>query len=143
MKSTLFLRIASVLTLVHGVLHTIGGVLSKPRNGPEEIAVINTMKSHHFNVMGSVRSYWDFFFAYGLSVSLALIVQAILFWQLATIAKTNAGLIRPIIALFFFNFVVTAIITGRYFFIAPWVTELLIAAFLAGAFVTAAPKLCG
>ena len=31
MKTTLFLRIASVLTLIHAVLHTIGGVFGKRR----------------------------------------------------------------------------------------------------------------
>lgn len=59
---TLFLRIASILTVVHCVLHTFGGVLGSPKHGAEEIAVIETMKSHPFDVMGSVRSYWDFFF---------------------------------------------------------------------------------
>ena len=67
MKPTLFLRIASILTFVHCVLHTFGGVLSSPRHGAEEVAVIEAMKSHSFDVMGSMRSYWDFFFGYGSS----------------------------------------------------------------------------
>ena len=33
MKSTIFLRIASVLTLIHAILHTIGGVFGKPEPG--------------------------------------------------------------------------------------------------------------
>jgi len=65
-KPTLFLRIASILTFVHCVLHTFGGVLSSPRHGAEEVAVIEAMKSHSFDVMGSMRSYWDFFFGYAL-----------------------------------------------------------------------------
>jgi len=40
------------------------------------------------------------------------------------------------VALFFCNFIGIAMISWRYFFIAPLVTELLIAACLAVAFVT-------
>ena len=39
MKTTLFLRIASVLAIIHAILHTIGGMLSKPSNGAPEIAL--------------------------------------------------------------------------------------------------------
>ena len=137
MRTTLFLRIASVLAIVHAALHTIGGMLSKPNNGAPEIAIIDAMKSQSFNVMGSMRTYWDFFFGYGWLVAITLLVQGVLFWQLATIAKTNSAQIRPIILLFCFNFLATTMVAWKYFFIAPAVTELLIAAFLAGAYFTA------
>jgi hypothetical protein len=137
MKATLFLRIASVLTIIHAILHTIGGVLSKPRSGAPEVAIIEAMKSQAFNVMGSMRTYWDFFFGYGLMVAVTLLVQGILFWQLGNIAKTNPVQVRPVILLFCLTFAVVTIISWKYFFIAPAVTELLIAAFLAGAYSTA------
>jgi hypothetical protein len=137
MRTTLFLRIASVLAIIHAILHTIGGVLSKPNNGAPEIAIIEAMKSRAFDVMGSMRTYWDFFFGYGLIVTITLLVQGILFWQLGNIAKTNGAQIRPILLLFCFNFIATTIVAWKYFFIAPAVTELLIAAFLAGAYFTA------
>lgn len=137
MRTPLYLRIASVLAIVHALLHTIGGVLSKPSHGAPEIAVIEAMKSRSFNVMGSMRTYWDFFYGYGWLLGLALLVEGILFWQLATIAKTNAAPIRPIIMLFCLNFVVTTVIAWKYFFIAPAVTEILIAAFLAAAYFAA------
>jgi hypothetical protein len=139
MRTTLCLRIASVLAIIHAILHTVGGVLSKPNNGAPEIAIIDAMKSRSFNVMGSMRTYWDFFYGYGWLLGLALLVEGILFWQLATIAKTNAAPIRPIIMLFCLNFVVTTIIAWKYFFIAPAVTEILIAAFLAAAYFAASP----
>jgi hypothetical protein len=134
MKATLYLRIASVLAIIHAILHTVGGVLSKPSHGAREIAIIDAMKSQSFNVMGSMRTYWDFFYAYGWLLGIALLVEGIVFWQLATIAKTNAAPIRPIIMLFCLNFVVTTIFAFKYFFIAPAVTEILIAACLAAAY---------
>ena len=138
MRTTLFLRIASILAIIHAILHTIGGVLSKPNNGAPEIAIIEAMKSRSFNVMGSMRSYWDFFYGYGIIVAITLLIQGIFFWQLGTIAKTNASQIRPIILLFCFNFLAITVVSWKYFFIAPAVTELLIAGFLAGAYFTAA-----
>jgi hypothetical protein len=137
MKTTLCLRIASVLAIIHAILHTVGSVVSKPNNGAPEIAIIDAMKSRSFNVMGSMRTYWDFFYAYGWLLGLALLVEGILFWQLATIAKTNAASIRPIIMLFCINFLITTVIAWKYFFIAPAVTEILIAAFLAAAYFSA------
>ncbi len=136
MRATLFLRIASVLSLINCAGHTTG-VFSSPKHGAEEIAVQETMKSHHFDVMGSMRSYWDFLFGYGLITTIALMVQAILFWQLAAFAKTNPAWTRPIVALFVFNCVGTAIVCWKYFFIGPAVTQMLVAACLGIAFVTA------
>lgn len=135
-KPTLFLRIASVLSLIHCALHTAGGVFASPKHGAEELSVLAAMKSHQFDFMGSARSYWNFFFGYDLFVALTLLVAGILFWQLSTLVKTNPTSTRRIVALFFCNFIGIAMISWRYFFIAPLVTELLIAACLAVAFVT-------
>jgi hypothetical protein len=137
MNATIFLRIASVLTLIHSILHTIGGVLSKPKDS-EQIAVIETMKSHSFNLMGSMRTFWDFFFGYGLGVTVTLLIQGILFWMLASLVKTSPAAVRPIVALFFINFAVMSVVAFKYFFIAPGVTEVLIAASLAAAYFATA-----
>lgn len=136
MRATLFLRIAAVLSLINCVGHT-GGVFSSPKHGAEEIAVLETMKSHRFDVMGSLRSYWDFLFGYGLLITIGLLVQIILFWQLASFAKTNPAWTRPIVALFFFNCIGVAIVCWKYFFIGPAATQLLIAACLGAAFIIA------
>jgi hypothetical protein len=137
MTPTLFLRIASVLTVLHSILHTIGGVLSKPKD-PEQIAVIETMKSHTFNVMGSMRTFWDFFFGYGLGVTVTLLIQGILFWMLGSLVKTSPAAVKPIVGLFSINFAVMSVIVSKYFFIAPGVTEVLIAVSLAAAYFTTA-----
>ena len=137
MTPTLFLRIASVLTVLHSILHTIGGVLSKPKD-PEQIAVIETMKSHTFNVMGSLRTFWGFFFGYGLGVTVTLLIQGILFWMLGSLVKTSPAAVKPIVGLFAINFAVMSVIVSKYFFIAPGVTEALITVSLAAAYFTTA-----
>jgi hypothetical protein len=137
MKATLLLRIASVLSLIQCLMH-IAGMFSSPKHGAEEIAVLETMKSHRFDVMGSLRSYWDFLLGYGLGLTITLLVQAILFWQLALFAKTNPAWTRPIVALFVFNCIGGAIVSWKYFFVGPAAGQLLVAACLGAAFITAA-----
>jgi len=135
MRPSTLLRTASVLTLVHCILHTIGGVLAPPSHGAEEIALVETMSAHRFDFMGSMRSYADFMLGYGLFVTVALLVDAVIFWQLAALARARPEGLRPIVAVFALGYVAIAIVSGRFFFIAPVVTELLIALCLAAAFV--------
>lgn len=139
MRSVLYLRIASVLTFFHFAAHTIGGVLSGPHHGAEETVVLQAMKAHQFAVMGASRSYWDFYFGYGLFVSVNFLVQAVLFWQLASLARTNGALIRPIVALFFVCYAALAVVAWKYFFIAPLAVEVLIAVCLALAYASLRP----
>ena len=59
MKPVIFLRIASGLTMIHAVLHTIGGVFGGAAPGVQQ-ATVAVMKANEFAVMGAMRSYWDF-----------------------------------------------------------------------------------
>ena len=123
---TLFLRIASLLTVLHCVGHTVGGVFGVDAPpGTKEGAVVEAMKSNRFDVMGATRSYWDFFIGYGLTISISLLLQAVVFWQLADLAKTEAGRIRSIIAVFVMANAAFAVLAWRYFFIPPLVGSLL------------------
>lgn len=136
MKPTVFLRIASVLTLIHAVLHTIGGVFGKPATDEQQI-VVATMKAHEFPVMGAMRSFWNFYMGMGLAVSVFLTMEAVVFWQLGSMAKTDASRLRPLLVTFFAGYLGFAVVSCRYFFAAPVITELLIGLCLGAAFVTA------
>jgi hypothetical protein len=53
--------VAAVLSLLHCIGHTIGGVFGVDApSGTKEGAVVEAMKSNQFDVMGATRSYWDF-----------------------------------------------------------------------------------
>jgi hypothetical protein len=136
MKPQIFLRIASVLTLIHSVLHTIGGVFSKPDPGPGAVAVA-AMQSNHFLLLGNMRSYADFYRGLGLAVTIFLTVEAIVFWLLASLVKTDGARLRPILAVFAIGYLVFALDSFEYFFIFPVITEILIALCLILAIVTA------
>jgi hypothetical protein len=136
MKPTLALRIASVLTLIHAALHTVGGVFGKPDPGPAQTAV-SAMQANHFLVMGVTRSYADFYLGLGLCVSIFLTIEAIVFWLLGNLAKSNPQRLRPILAVFVVAYLALAVNSWLYFFFAPVITEILIALFLAVAIFTA------
>jgi len=93
MNASLLLRIASVLTAIHFAGHTFGGMLSAPSHGQLEIATIQAMKLQQFDFMGSMRSYWDFYFGFGLMLSVTLLVQTAQLWLLATAVRRDAATI--------------------------------------------------
>jgi hypothetical protein len=125
MRTVIFLRIASVLTLIHAVLHTIGGVFGSAAPGLQQ-ATVAVMKANEFAVMGAMRSYWDFYRGMGLAVSVFLVMEAVVFWQLSSLAKTDGLRLRPVLAVFAVGYLGFAAVSYRYFFAAPVITEILI-----------------
>jgi hypothetical protein len=141
-KPVLFLRIASVLTLIHAVLHTIGGVFSGPDPGPGAVAY-EAMKVNQFLLMGNMRSYWEFYRGMGLAVTIFLTFEAVVFWQLGALAKSDPTRLRPILATFAIAYLAMAVNSQLYFFLAPVIVEALIAVLLVLAIVTAKPQTAG
>lgn len=129
MKATILLRIASVLTLVHAVLHTIGGVFGKTPPGPASVAVA-AMRANEFAFMGAMRTYWDFQRGLGLAVTIFLTMEALVFWVLANIAKRDGRALRPVLAIFALGYLAFAVDSMVYFFTFAAVMEAVIAILL-------------
>jgi hypothetical protein len=136
MRTTLFLRTASVLTFIHAALHTIGGVFGGVAPGAMQTAV-SAMKGNEFVAMGVTRTFWDFYMGLGLAVSVFMTVEAVVFWQLGSLAKADALRLRPILAVFLVGFLGMAVVSYRYFFAGPVITEILIAVCLGLAIIAA------
>jgi D-alanyl-lipoteichoic acid acyltransferase DltB (MBOAT superfamily) len=136
LKPVVFLRVASLLTLIHAALHTIGGVFGKPVNATAAM-VVATMRGYRFPVLGATRSYADFYRGLGLGITIFLTVEAIVFWQLASLAKSDSRRIRPVLATFLIGYLAMALNSFLFFFSAPVITEILIAACLGVAIATA------
>lgn len=137
-RPVLFLRIASALTFAHAVAHTVGGVFGKVSPGPAATAVA-AMKANQFLLIGHTRSFWLFYRGLGLAVAISLTAEAIVFWQLSTLAKTNPQRIRPILATFLIAYAILAVNSSFYFFLPPVIGEILIATCLALAIATSKP----
>jgi hypothetical protein len=136
MKPAYFLRLAAVLTLIHAVLHTLGGVFGKPGTGPASVAV-EAMKMNQFLLMGHTRSFWDFYRGLGLAVTIFLTAEAVLFWQLGSVASADAWRLRPILGTFLLAYAALAVNSYTCFFLGPVIVEIFIAACLGLAIFTA------
>jgi hypothetical protein len=136
MKSTTWLRIASFLTFVHAVLHTVGGVFGAVPPGPATVAA-SAMKANQFLALGMMRTYWDFYRGMGLGVTIFLTIEAVVFWMLASVARRDALALRPVLAAFMVGYLAFAVNSYLYFFLAPVIVELLIATCLGLAWIGA------
>ena len=85
------------------------------------------MQANRFDFAGAMRSYWDFYYGYGLEAAAACLVEAVLFWQLARVARSQPTVVQPIVALFVVVNVGHALLVARYFFYVPIVFDLAIA----------------
>lgn len=139
MSPTRWLRAASILTLIHAILHTIGGVYGTPDPGPMQIAV-DVMKANTFPVMGHTRSMWAFYHGMGLAVTIFLTIEAIVFWVIGTIIRDNKADLRDLLVLFVIGYMALAANSLRYFFYPPVIVELLIAACLVMAILSTKQK---
>ena len=135
MKPVLYLRIASILTLIHSILHTVGGVFGKPAPGTATM-VAATMRER-FEVLGAMRSYADFYRGMGLCVTIFLTMDAAILWLLGSMAKSDAARLRPIMAMFLLGYLAMAVNSYAFFFSAPVVTELLVVLCIGAAIFTA------
>ena len=137
MKPVIFLRTASILTLIHSILHTVGGVFGKPATSAA--AEVAARMRTPFPILGVTRSYSDFYMGMGLGVTIFLTMDALLLWILASMAKEDASRLRPLIAAFALGYFAFAVNSYLFFFSLPVITELLIVACLVAAIVTAKP----
>jgi hypothetical protein len=135
-KPVLFLRIASAMTFIHALLHTIGGVFGKVEPGPAAIAV-EAMKVNRFLLMGQMRSFWDFYHGLGLGATISLTCESVLMWQMASLAKSEARRLRPMMVTLLLAYAALSINSYNYFFFGPVIAEILIAACIGLAIVTA------
>ncbi len=134
MNTTLFLRIASIISLLFAAGHILGGMQSW--SPPGETEVLRAMRTFRFDAEGSSRTYLDFYLGFGHMISVYLLLQAALLWQLAAIARADALRVRPSIASFFLASVASAFLSWKFIFAVPVVFSVVLAACLGAAFVT-------
>jgi|SRR5579863_2690763 hypothetical protein len=115
MKASMFYRIAAVLLLLFDAGHTSGF----PWSDPKWRVDLGSMQSTHFDILGSSRTYWDFYVGFGLFVSVFLVLAVVLAWQLGGLPPESLALMRGTAWTFALCFVVITVLSWRYFFIIP------------------------
>lgn len=137
MKTTLWLRVSAIISLLFTAGHFMGGLQNWSPVGDNP--VLQSMRTLHFDVMGVNRSYFDFYMGFGHSVTVSLLLQSVLLWILGNVARTHASLVRPMIAPFVVAVALTGLIAWRYIFPVPVFCSLALCATLVLAFITARP----
>ena len=136
MKAFHFLRIAAVITLLYFAGHT-AGMPWTPYTEPEATPILEAMKNHSFEESGFKGTYWDLYFGFGLVISVFMLLQAALLWQVGSLARTDPILVRPIVVSFLVAFIINAALAWKYFFAVPVVMAGVIALCLAVSLVLA------
>lgn len=124
-------RIAAVIASIQYAAHAVLFLRAKPSHGKEEIELMERMKAQRWNFSGFMRSYWDFYFGYGLLAILWGAIEVALLWQLAAHANTDVFWARWFVATLLVANIAHAILTLRYFFLQPVVFDVVIAIVLA------------
>lgn len=135
MTATLLLRIAAIISLLFTAGHTMGGLKKWSPMGDN--SVLQAMTNVRFEAMGADRSYLDFFMGFGWSLSVAMLLQSILLWQIANLARTDALRVRPMIAVFALAQRAGGIIAWHFIFPLPALFSVILLVVLVAAFVVA------
>jgi hypothetical protein len=115
--------------------HTLGG--RKYWSPMGDNAVLDAMRSTHFNIKGVDRSYLDFYLGFGYSISVLQVMLAVLLWQLATLADSNPNAARPMIAVIALATALCGVISYSLVLPLPAAFSLLLLGSLAVAYVLA------
>lgn len=135
MNSTIWLRVSAIISLLFTAGHFMGG--TKNWSPMAENPVFQSMRSVRFDVLGVNRSYLDFYVGLGHSITVSLLLQTVLLWILGNAARTQAPLVRPMIAAFAVAVALTGIIAWRYILPVPALFSLALCVALVLAFITA------
>jgi hypothetical protein len=127
MNPALLLRAAACITALLAVGHALGHPWT-PADDPEGQRIVEAMRSYHFDAMGLARSYDDFYQGFGWMNGVYVLAHAVLFWQLASLAKVAPMHARPLVALLCIESILVAALAG----ICPFWIPLGMLAIIAG-----------
>jgi hypothetical protein len=123
MKAFIWLRALAGVLVFFTIGHTIG-VLKPPAAGTPAAAMLTTMGSVRFPVMGSERSYGEFYRGFGLFVSLEFAILAVLAYQVSGLSRRHPQQALPMAITLQAACMASAILSWLFFFAAPIVTSL-------------------
>jgi hypothetical protein len=117
MSTTLLLRLASAISLLFAAGHTLGGRRSWSPIGESE--VLTAMRTFRFDTMGVSRTYLDFYRGFGFTLTVFLVMQGVLLWQVGSLASTDRAHARPLIATVLVASIASSVLTWKFLFPVP------------------------
>ena len=131
MKPWIWLRIAAVLQGLGTVGHNLETLSTKPTHGSQEQAVFDAMRGLQFDIMGSMRSTWDFYRGYQFFTTVNFLLLVVLFWLLSNLCRTAPKQALPFVIALLIAQIAATSLSWMFFFAGPGVMGGLIAVCLA------------
>lgn len=97
------------------------------------------MRSFRFDAEGVSRTYLEFYLGFGWILSVYLLLQAVVLWQLAALALAEPARLRPIVAAFMLAQLASGSLSWKFIFAIPAAFSALIAVSLAAALYASRP----
>jgi hypothetical protein len=110
---------------------------------PGETDVLRSMRGFQFDVMGEARTYWHFYVGFGLYITVLLLLQAVLLWQLASLVRVDPSRVRPLLGTLSVAGVVGTVVIWTFIFAVPALFSLACTACLSLAFIAARTQAAG
>jgi len=131
MKNITAFRSASVLLFIFCLMHTGGGMLAQKSLGPASDTVFDAMKSVHFDFNGADSTWYGFWFGFGLTASIFLLLSAIVAWEFERVPNELWPSLQIISWAFVASHVANTVLAWKYFFAGPGVFGIIITLLLA------------
>ena len=94
MTPKVLLRIAAAAITLFELGHTLGGMIFAESHGPEEDTLLAALATYRFDVMGSMRSHYEFYVGEGWYLSATLATMIALCIILSNAAQESPALVR-------------------------------------------------
>lgn len=120
-------KLATFLLLLFFVGHTFGGMLAEASWGPASDEVFSAMKQVQFDFHGGNSTWHDFWFGFGLMVSVYLLLCAFVIWTIDRTPAAQFPALAPIAWALVVAKTTIAVLSARYFFAGPATFSLLVA----------------
>jgi len=135
MRASIFYRAAAVLLVLFAIAHTVGFGQVDP--GWKVDALVASMQSTSFDMLGTRRTYWDLFLALGYCLGVFYLFAAALAWQLGGLPTETLARMRLTAWSFALTFVAVLAVSWLYLFPIPIIFSAAVAACLiAGAWLS-------
>ena len=123
MTARRLLRIAAILSFLFFLGHSAGAPWT-PSPGGQSDTIIGLMRSFHFEVVGSSRTYWDFYLGFGLQLSVFQLLESVVLWLLAGLAADSSARAWPFVLTLLVANALQLILVVRFFFLPPLVLSI-------------------
>lgn len=119
MKPSTWLRALAVILGLFALGHTAGTAAPKMTRGAGEATVFLAMKDYRFPMFGFERSHWDFYVGFAQTISVTMLVLAVVAWQLAAIGRRHPREALPVAVTLLVGSVGLLVLSVKFFFTPP------------------------